>query len=59
MKKAVALIGKRLEVHQFALRLRDGSLHRLGREPFGVEVEILDNQVEKPDGVGVVVDGET
>ena len=58
VKKAIPLIGERLEVNQLALGLGDDSLHRLLGKPLGVEVEIFGDHADEPQGVSVVIDRE-
>ena len=58
VKEAIALVGKGLVVDQLVLRLRDHRLHRPGREALGVDVEVFQDQIDQPERIGLVVDGE-
>ena len=57
--EALALVGERLVVDQLVLGLGDDGFHRLGREALGVELEVLEHQVDQAHRVGLVVDGES
>ncbi|GIU91467.1 MAG: hypothetical protein KatS3mg011_0373 [Acidimicrobiia bacterium] len=56
--EAVGLLRVGLVVDQLVLGSRDRSLHRPGREPFRIEVEVPDAAGDQTDRIGLVVDRE-